>query len=124
MALVASPERSRSVAARSFAKTIQCGLQFSPKKREIAFDSTISPNHHMVGAGEAFHWHDLAGEGSKAALHSVTDHGATDFLGNGKTDAHGWVRIFAITDEQNEARGRSAPTAVRGKEVGALLKGC
>jgi hypothetical protein len=122
MAPIANRGQSRSVAARSFSQTIQSGRQICSKKREIALDSTTSANHHMVRASDPFCRHDFASEGPKAALHSISDHGTADLFGNGKTDAHGGIRVFAITDEQNEAGGRCAPTAVRGKEIGALLK--
>jgi hypothetical protein len=91
---------------------------------EVALDALGAPDHHMIGAGEPVGGEGLAGKRSKAALHSVPNHRAADLLRNGETDAHRWVLILAIADEQDETGRSRAQAAVRGKEVGALLDGC
>jgi hypothetical protein len=76
----------------------------------------------MIGSSEAFDGKDLAREGAKPSLHPVAHHRAADLLGDGKADAHGWVRILAVADEQDETGSGRAPAAVRGKKIGALCE--
>lgn len=122
MAQVASRGLSISTAAQSLVKAFKGTRELLTKKPEVALDPASSPDHHVVGPGEALRWYDFAGERAETALHSVADHGAADLLGDGKTNAHCGIRIFAITDQQNETWCCRAPTAVRGKEIGALLE--
>jgi len=77
----------------------------------------------MVGAGKTLFGYELARQRAKAPLHAVADDGAADLLGNCEADAHRWVRILAVADEQDETGHRRAQAAVRGDEVRALLDG-
>jgi hypothetical protein len=76
----------------------------------------------MIGSSEAFDGKDLAREGAKPSLHPVAHHRAADLLGDGETDAHRRVRILAVADKQDETGSGRAPSAVRGKKIGALRK--
>lgn len=122
MAPIASRGQSQSAAARSLVKAFEGTREFLAKQSEFALDPASSSDHHVVGAGEAQCWHEFARESPETAFHSVADHGAADLLGDRKTNAHCRIRIFAITDQQNETWGCRAPTAVRGKEIGAPLE--
>jgi hypothetical protein len=76
----------------------------------------------MICARKALGGDDLAGKFAEAAFHPVANHCAADLLGDGKADAHRFVIVLAVADEEDEARGRRAEPAVGGKEVRALLK--
>jgi len=86
----------------------------------VALDSSGPANHHMIGASDAGCWNEIAGKRPEAALHTVADDCAADLLGNGKADAHRWVLVGAIADQQDEAGGRGSLAFIGGKEIRAL----
>jgi hypothetical protein len=76
----------------------------------------------MIGAGHAGFGQDQAGQLSKAPLHPVADDGIADLLGDGETEAQGWIAVAARPDEEDEAGGRRAQSMVGREEFRAAPK--
>jgi hypothetical protein len=103
------------------AQPVECACELAPEQSEVALDAVRSADHYMIRAGDTLCGHDLAGEGAEAALHPVADHGAADLLGDGEADAHAWIIVLAVSNQQDEA-GRARPQPCIGsKEIRALL---
>jgi hypothetical protein len=109
------------VFGRSFPKALQRRGKFVAEQGEFALDAIRAANHHVVGPGNALGWDNFAGERAQPALQAVADDRPTDFFGDRKADAHRFIRILAVTHEQDKSGSRHAAAAVRGEEVGALL---
>jgi len=75
----------------------------------------------MIRAGYSLGWKDFARERAEAALHPVADDRTADFLGDREADAHRWIRIFPIADQQDEAWGGRTQAAIGGNEIRAFL---
>jgi hypothetical protein len=105
---------------RSSARPVQRAFELRAKQSEIALDALRAADHYMIGAGNTFRRHDLAGEFAEAAFHAVADDRAADLFGDGEADAHRGVRILAVADEKQEAGCGNARAAVGGDEVSAL----
>ena len=106
----------------SFSQLVQGADEFRAEQAEVAFYPLGAADHDMIRSWDAFAGHDLAGKRAEAALHPIADDCAADLLGDGEADAHRWVRILAVADEEQEAGRGEARAAVRGDEIGALLK--
>ena len=102
------------------AESFKRGRKVAAKLAEAALDPAGAADQHMVGAGQPLGRHEFAGEGSKAALHAIADDRIADLLGDGETNAHHRVAIFAVTDQQDEAWSSGALAFIGGKEIRAL----
>ena len=97
--------------------------QLLPETLEVSLDSAGTADQHMVGAGDALHRQEFAGERAQSALHPVADHRSADFPGDGETDADRRIAIGAVADQQNEVGGRRPPARIGGEEIGAFANG-
>src|SRR5689334_3413105 len=123
MGLSARPWRPGSSLWRSSAaQLVESACELGAKQAEVAFDALGPADHHMVRAGNAFGWHDLARERTKAPLHSVADNGAADLLGDGQPDTHRGTLVLTVANEEYKAGRGRALAGVRRDEVGALLE--
>jgi len=91
---------------------------------KIALDALGAADHHVVGAWNALDRYDFLGERPEAALHSVAHDCAADFLRDREADAHRWIAILAIPDEEDEAGHARAQPCVCGEKVRALPYRC
>jgi hypothetical protein len=98
-------------------------VELGAEEAEVALDPFGAADHHVVRAGKSLRLDNLSGKRPEAALHSVANDCATDFLRDGEADAHRAVRILPVADEQDEAGSRRAEPGVRRQEVGALGNG-
>ena len=94
------------------------------KIAKVPLDPAAATDHHVIGAGMALTWKDLAGEGTEAALHAVPHDGPADLLADGEADATKRIAIVTIANEEHKAGGRRAPTGVRSEEIRALSEDC
>src|SRR5436190_23570857 len=109
----ATPWRSGRASVQSPTQPVQRDFEIRPELAVVALDSADSANHHMVGTGKALGWHDLPRKRTEAALHAVADDGAADLPGHGKADAHRWIGILAVADQEDETGCRRALPAIR-----------
>ena len=74
----------------------------------------------MIGTVISLRRNDFASQGAKAALHSVADNRAPDFLGHREADPLDRLTILPITDEEDESGRRRTPAGVRSKKIRAF----
>jgi hypothetical protein len=67
-------------------------------------------------------WDELARKLAETALHAVADDGIADLLANRIADALQRISVLAVTDEEDKARRRRAPTGVRSEKIRALAE--
>ena len=65
---------------------------------------------------------DLSRKLAKAALHAIADDGIADLLADRIADPLQRIAVFPVTDEEDEARRRRAPTGVRSEKVRAFAE--
>ena len=65
---------------------------------------------------------ELSRKLAKAALHAIAHDGIADLLADRVADPLQRIAVLAVTDEEDKARRRRAPSGVRSEEVRTLPK--
>ena len=92
------------------------------KIAKVPLDPAAATDHHVIGAGMALTWKDLAGEGTEAALHAIADNCPADLLADGEADATKRIAIVTVANEEHKAGCRRAPSGIRSEEIRAFAK--
>ena len=71
----------------------------------------------MSGGGN-----DFASKFTEAALHAIANDGIADLLADRIANPLQRIAVFPVTDEQDKARRRRAPTGVPSEEVRAFAE--